>query len=80
MAYNNITKTKFSYEVEILNNDLRNYILGEFATVKEARAKIKLANLAKNTDVNIWKLKYSEQTMSFNSGVISSKLHAEFSI
>ena len=80
MAYNNKTKTKFSYEVEILTNDLKNYILGEFPTVKEARAKIKTANLAKNTDVNIWKLKYSEQTMSFNSGVINSKLHAELTI
>ena len=80
MAYNNITKTKFSYEAEVYTYRKSSYILGEFATVKEARAKIKSANLAKNTDVNIWKLKYTEQTMSFNSGVINSKLYAEFTI
>ncbi len=80
MAYNNKTKTKFSYEVEILTNDLRNYILGEFRTVKEARAKIKISNLQKDTLVTIWKYIYSEQTMSFNSGVINSKLHSEITI
>jgi penicillin V acylase-like amidase (Ntn superfamily) len=80
MAYNNKTETKFSYEVEILTNDLKNYILGEFPTVKEARAKIKIANLQKDTLVTIWKYIYSEQSMSFNSAVIDSKLHSEFII
>ena len=80
MIYNNKTKTKFSYEVEILTNDLKNYILGEFPTVKEARAKIKTANLQKDTLITIWKYTNSEQTMSFNTGVINSKLHAEFTI
>jgi len=80
MTYNNKTKTKFSYEVEILTNDRKTYYLGEFPTVKEARAKIKIANLQKDTLVTIWKYIYSEQSMSFNSAVIDSKLHSEFTI
>ena len=80
MTYNNKTKSKYSYEVEVYTYKKPSYIIGEFATVKEARAKIKRENLAKNTDINIWKLKYFEQTMSWNSSVINSKLHAQFTI
>ncbi len=80
MSYNNKTKSRVSYEVEILTNDLRNYILGEFPTAKEARAKIKIADLQKDTLITIWKYRNSEQTICWNSSVINSKLHAEFTI
>lgn len=80
MSYNNKTKSKVSYEVEIFTNDLTNYILGEFPTVKEARAEIKIADLQKDTLITIWSYQNSEQTMSWNSSVINSKLHAQFTI
>jgi len=80
MSYNNKTKSKYSYEVEIYTYQKPSYILGEYATVKEARAAIKSANLAKNTDVVMWKLTYTEKTMSFDSHFTNSLLHAEFTI
>lgn len=79
MIYNNTTKSKFAYEVEALNPAQSiNKNLGEFATMKEARAAIKSANLPSDTLVTVWKHKYHPQTTSFNSSVESSKLQAEF--
>lgn len=79
MTYNNPTKSKYSYEVDVLNSQIDKSI-GEFKTVKEARKAVKQASLPVGTLVTIRKLEYSEQTPCFSSGIVGSKMHTEFKI
>lgn len=79
MIYSNETQSKFSYEV-LAYSSVIDCNVGDFKTIKEAKAAIIAQDFPAGTSIEISKITWSPRTPCCDSGVIDSKIVREFDI